>query len=593
MSKVRATPEFPSIPEKQAQKTGLVGSLFPSSTGRSDVVSIVAVPSKEKNKPSNRWWLGAPGVAALTLIIQGSMVDWAWRHNLIYGFGDSLSHMTIARRIWDSPNPGLSQLGTTWLPLPHLIFAISTLWMWSWRTGVAGSFITVGCAVVTSVSLYRIGQRTGLGNGGGWVAAMIVASNPSWSYVSAVPMTEPFTVAATCLATAGLIRWGTSERAYSTGLVALFCGLPTAAAMLTRYEAWGFAALAGIAVLWVSWRRFGWGSLMRRQVFAFAVLPTLTVFWWVVFNWSVFGDPLAFEHGPYSSKALVAPLGSLGLIYGKGNLPASFALYGKTILDIAGSATVVAAFIGLAVTFIRWRGLRQELWLCLAGVGIFVVASIWQGQVFIRLPQMIPPGVLNTRYGVESLPFLAVAAAQTLRLTQLKFLHLHPTTLRRGLALLMVGILSGGWALGVVNGTIPGTSLTVLEAKSDASAGADQRLVGQWLHNNATRGYILLDDTVLPVLPLIGFDFHRVIFTSSGPVWRRLLSHPRLATWVAVEVGNPSDVVWTTLQREGVLGTVFLPIAAFGSYVIYKQESAPQQLPPDHLIPASLAGSPQ
>ena len=592
MSEIETSTPSPGS-DRQPGKTVLIGSLSPGSTGQSEVDTGIAISATEKGMRNNRRWLGVPGVAAMTLIIQGSMVGWAWRHNLIYGFGDSLSHMTIARRIWDSPNPGLSQLGTNWLPLPHLILAISSLWMWGWRTGLGGSLITAGCACVTSVSLYRIGQRTGLGNAGGWVAAMIVATNPSWSYVSAVPLTEPFTVAATCLATAGLIRWGTSQKAYSTGLVALFCGLPTAAAILTRYEAWGFAALAGIAFLWASWKRFGWGPLMRRQVLAFAALPGLAVSWWLIFNWSVFGDPLAFERGPYSSKALVAPLGSLGLIYGKGDLPASFALYGRTILDIAGSAAVVAAFIGLAVTIIRWRGLRQELWLCLAGTGIFVVASIWQGQVFIRLPQMIPPGVFNTRFGVESLPFLAVAAAQTLRLTELKIPGLHPTNLRRVLALLMVGILSAGWAIGVLNGTIPGSALTVLEAKSDARAGMDQRLVGQWLHNNATSGYILLDDTVLPVLPLIGFDFHRVIFSSSGSMWRRLLSHPRLATWVAVEVGNPSDVVWTTLEKEGVLGTVFLPVAGFGTYRIFERESAPQQLPPDHLIPNSLAGTPQ
>ncbi|TAN26263.1 MAG: hypothetical protein EPN30_04510 [Actinomycetota bacterium] len=589
MSEVKTAPGSLPIPEKRPHKSGLVGSLFRGSIGKSQIEPNITTPTKERANP-NTWWLGLGGIAAVTLVIQVSMVGWAWRHNLIYGFGDSLSHMTISRRIWDSPNPGLSQLGTNWLPLPHLLFAISTLWIWGWRTGLGGSIITIACAVVTSGSLYRIGQRTGLGNAGGWVAAMIVATNPSWSYVSSVPLTEPFTVAATSLATAGLIRWGTSERAYSTGLTALFCGLPTAAAMLTRYEAWGFAALAGVAVLWVSWRRFGWGHIMRRQLFAFAVLPALAVFWWLIFNWSVFGDPLAFEHGPYSSKTLVAPLGSLGLMYGKGNLPASFALYGKNVLDIAGSVTVVVAFIGLAVTFLQWRGLRQELWLCLAGVGIFVVASIWQGQVFIRLPRMIPPGVFNTRFGVESLPFLAVAAAQTLRLTQLKFPHLDIATLRRALALLMVIVFSGGWAIGLIDGTIPGTTLTVLEAKSDASAGADQRLVGKWLHQNAESGYILLDDTVLPVLPLIGFDFHRVIFTSSGPIWLRLLSRPRLATWVAVEVGNSSDVVWTTLQREGVFGTVFFPVAAFGSYVIYKQEPAPQQLPPDHLIPKTISG---
>ncbi|MHB8334080.1 MAG: ArnT family glycosyltransferase [Acidimicrobiales bacterium] len=498
--------------------------------------------------------------------------------------------MTIARRIWDSPNPGLSQLGTNWLPLPHLLFLFPSIWLWAWHTGIGGSVVSSGCAVVTSVSLYRIGQRTGVGNLGGWVAAMIVTTNPSWVYLSAVPMTEPFTVAAICVATAGLLRWAMTERTYSFGMTALFCGLPTAAAVLTRYEGWGFFGLASMMVLWVSWRRFGWGAQLRHQFLAFVMLPTLAILWWFIFNWSVYGDPLAFEHGKYSSKALVAPMGALGLTYGRGNLLAAFTLYGKNVLDLAGSAVLVAALIGLGVTVLRWRGLRQELWLCLSATGIFVVAAVWQGQVYIRLPGMIPSGIFNTRFGVESLPLLAIAASQILRVPNGGLRPgAHVIRIQSVIAILMIGILSGGWVLGVLHGSIPGNSLTVLEAKADQRAGSNQRLAAQWLHTNATSGYILLDDTVLPVLPIIGFDFHRVIFTSSGSTFRNLLSHPRKVTWVVVQINDRSDIVWRRMKREGVLGTVFLPVAAFGNFVIFKQESSPLSSS-RQLIPMPVSG---
>ena len=36
-------------------------------------------------------------------------------------YGDAIAHLHIARRVFDSHRPGLSQLGSVWLPLPHLL----------------------------------------------------------------------------------------------------------------------------------------------------------------------------------------------------------------------------------------------------------------------------------------------------------------------------------------------------------------------------------------------------------------------------------------------------------------------------------------
>ncbi|MGH9651613.1 MAG: hypothetical protein ACRD3I_14240, partial [Terriglobales bacterium] len=36
-------------------------------------------------------------------------------------YGDAVAHLNIARRVFDSRTPGLLQLGTVWLPLPHLL----------------------------------------------------------------------------------------------------------------------------------------------------------------------------------------------------------------------------------------------------------------------------------------------------------------------------------------------------------------------------------------------------------------------------------------------------------------------------------------
>ena len=48
-------------------------------------------------------------------------VAWFYRTGAILYYGDAEAHLNIARRIVDSRTPGWCQLGTTWLPLPHLL----------------------------------------------------------------------------------------------------------------------------------------------------------------------------------------------------------------------------------------------------------------------------------------------------------------------------------------------------------------------------------------------------------------------------------------------------------------------------------------
>src|SRR3974377_635126 len=50
-------------------------------------------------------------------------------------YGDAVAHINIARRVFDSQTPGLLELGTVWLPLPHLLVIpfLSSIKMWQSR----------------------------------------------------------------------------------------------------------------------------------------------------------------------------------------------------------------------------------------------------------------------------------------------------------------------------------------------------------------------------------------------------------------------------------------------------------------------------
>ena len=71
--------------------------------------------------------------------------DYCYSHKLLLLFGDAVAHLHIARRILDSLNPGIRQIGSVWLPFPHLLmvpFAAKMSW---WQSGIAGAIPSMAC----------------------------------------------------------------------------------------------------------------------------------------------------------------------------------------------------------------------------------------------------------------------------------------------------------------------------------------------------------------------------------------------------------------------------------------------------------------
>jgi hypothetical protein len=78
------------------------------------------------------------------------------RFSLVY-YADSISHLVRSREFVDAINPRLfEQLGTAWLPLPHLLLLTFTLIESLFRTGFAGVVLNVPCLAFTAVFLYKI-----------------------------------------------------------------------------------------------------------------------------------------------------------------------------------------------------------------------------------------------------------------------------------------------------------------------------------------------------------------------------------------------------------------------------------------------------
>jgi len=60
-------------------------------------------------------------VGLLAAMVSFTALLYFLQRDLILIYGDAEGHINIARRIFDSRTPGLLQIGTVWLPLPHLL----------------------------------------------------------------------------------------------------------------------------------------------------------------------------------------------------------------------------------------------------------------------------------------------------------------------------------------------------------------------------------------------------------------------------------------------------------------------------------------
>jgi hypothetical protein len=349
-------------------------------------------------------------------------------------YGDAIAHINIARRVFDSKTPGLLQLGTVWLPLPHLVmipFLISTK---MWQTGAGGSipsmiayvFGVVGIFRVTRGALSVFNHPDGVARASGWIAALIYAANPNLMYMQSTAMGEPIYLAFFIWA---VVFFSEAIRGNSKALAR--CALCLAGACLTRYDGW-FLAVAMVAVILVravaSKRTpdaepsaIRSGELARFMLIA-AAAPAL----WLAYNGIVYSNPLEFENGPYSAKAIERRTQSAanpghpgsdnpiqaGMYFLKaceGNVASNQWLQRGWILLTLGAAILCVALYRSST----WRPLATSAWpltLLLTPIPFYALSIAYSG-VPIFVPEWWPFSHYNVRYGLQLLPAFSVAIA--------------------------------------------------------------------------------------------------------------------------------------------------------------------------------------
>jgi len=98
-------------------------------------------------------------VAALCAAASVAMIVWSWRNGAMLNYGDAVAHLHIARRVFDARLPRLTELGSVWLPLPHiLMLPFVQIYSW-WANGLAGVIPSALAYIAASVGIYRLSRH--------------------------------------------------------------------------------------------------------------------------------------------------------------------------------------------------------------------------------------------------------------------------------------------------------------------------------------------------------------------------------------------------------------------------------------------------
>jgi hypothetical protein len=332
-------------------------------------------------------------------------------------YGDAVAHIHIARRVFDSRTPGLFQLGTVWMPLPHLLDIPFIVNDRLWLTGLGASIPSIIAYVAGTLGIFRLVH--GLASRPtAWIAALIYALNPNLLYMQATAMTESLYLACfiwSAVYFAEFVREvrDDPERA---GRSLRKCGLVVSAAMLVRYDGWFLAAVIGASAVVILWRSRPYAPQLRRGVIHFLLLSGSAAALFLLYNQVAFDNALEFANGPYSARAIQERSKTATMpSYPGENSPRDAALQFLKVsrLNLAEGRPefllLNTAFIALLASLYFAR--RYLSWAVLwAPLPFYVLCMAW-GSVPVYHPEWWPFSYYNVRYGLQLLPAIAVFTA--------------------------------------------------------------------------------------------------------------------------------------------------------------------------------------
>ncbi len=502
-------------------------------------------------------------------------------------FGDAVAHINIARRVFDSRTPGPLQLGTVWLPLPHVLMMPFIVSKWAWQTGGGGSIPSMVAYVLGVVGVFRLVRGRSEKSFGvesktrwpAWFAAAIYGLNPNLLYLQATAMTETLYLALFVWAVVYVTEFLQSidHGAWTTDAKRSLwkCGLCLAGASLTRYDGWFLAAtIAGLVAL-TGLRAHD--RTVRLTVLRFVLLAAAVPVLWLIYNSIVYRNPIEFANGPYSARAIEKKTAVPGFPPhpGTNNLPVAALYFLKAGAFSVAEGNWQRAWLLLALLGTLVVATRRRRWATLLLLWVpvpFYMLSVAYGGVPIFTPAWWPFSLYNIRYGVQLLPALAVfvslAAAYVAALVQ------------KGKVRAFVAVVAVGFAAASYAGVWRAQPASFQEAwvNSRTRLRLEKELADKLERLPVDSGFLMylgdhvgaLQRAAIPLRRSINEGNHRVWKQPSDPegLWERSLVDP--AQFADFVVASDGDPVWQVVRARNLPVVARIEVAGQRPVAIYR-----------------------
>jgi hypothetical protein len=482
-------------------------------------------------------------IVFLLTLVSGIAFIYFYNNGLGLAYNDARSHLDIGRRVVEGLKPGIAQLGSVWLPLPHLLM-VPTIWNdFMWHSGLAGSLASMASFIFTGLIISLYLKELNVGVLGRLAAVLIFAVNLNILYLQSTAMTELLILFTMTAGSYELLLWHKNNKIVSLVKAGFWIMLST----LTRYDGWFLLAIAAtlvtVHVLTREGKLNGIFKTIKKKyqetegtLILFLTLSSFGIFLWLAWNQLIFNDPLYFAFGPYSARAQQIDLEAAGNLPTKGDVWLSAKMYFYALMYNSGGLTVVLGTIGAIFLWLDKKISRPVKLATIALIAplFFNILALYLGHSVLFIQGLSGNTWFNVRYGVMLLPAFAIFIGF--------LLDRFPSQ-----KTVIIGLLAFVTFFSIVSFD----TVTI----DDAKVGSSQKNVTEvssWLANNAGRkdGYILISAASHDAIIFSsGLPMKRFIHEGTGLYWESAIATPdRWARWIIMRTHDENDSTFRLIK---------------------------------------------
>jgi len=459
-----------------------------------------------------------------------------YQNQLGLAYNDARSHLDIGRRVVEGLKPGMAQLGSVWLPLPHILM-IPTIWNdFMWHSGLSGAIQSMAAFISTGFLIHQILKKLKVHLLGRIFGVLVFVLNLNILYLQSTAMTELLLIAIMTAGVYELIAFHQNGTILSLIKSAFWIMLST----LVRYDGWFLLFYSAMLILLYGFQTKG-VKKAEGLFFLFCSLAGLGVFLWVLWNAAIFKDPLYFAFGPYSAHAQQDQLDAAGVLITKGDIFQSLKTYWYALIYNSGIFQVLLAVPGAILLFtdknispkvkMASTALLTPLW--------FNIIALYFGHSVLFIQGLNGDTWFNVRYGIMMMPSIAVFVGylfHRLKQSQLPLIGLF--------LFVSFFVFVSKDAVTIDDGRVGSSQKNVTE-------------VSDWLGQNAgnQEGFILISAASHDAIIFSsGLPMKKYIHEGTGEYWKSATSSPdRWARWIVMRTNDQNDQTFKLVNISGAL----------------------------------------